>query len=35
MKQPPKLLTFSHAARECAMQMMLNTTYIQRELPTH
>jgi hypothetical protein len=34
MKQPPELLTFSHAARECAMQMMLNATYIQRELPT-
>ena len=34
MKQPPQLLTFSHAARECAMQMMLNATYIQRELPT-
>jgi hypothetical protein len=34
MKQPPQLLAFSHAARECAMQMMLNATYIQRELPT-
>jgi hypothetical protein len=34
MNPNPQLLTFSQAARECAMQMMLNATYIQRELPT-
>ena len=34
MKQPPQLLSFVHAARECAMQMMRNASYIQSELPT-
>ena len=33
MNPNPQLLTFSQAARECAMQMMRNATYIQRELP--
>ena len=34
MNPNPQLLTFSQAARECAMQMMSNAAYIQRELPT-
>ena len=34
MKHHSQLLTFAHAARECAMQMMHNAAYIQRELPT-
>jgi hypothetical protein len=34
MNPNPKLLTFTTAARECAMQMMLNAAYIQRALPT-
>jgi hypothetical protein len=33
MKHPPQLLAFAHAARECAMQMMRNASYIQSELP--
>jgi hypothetical protein len=33
MNPNPQLLTFSQAARECAMQMMSNAAYIQRELP--
>lgn len=34
MNSNPKLLTFTTAARECAMQMMLNAAYIQRQMPT-
>lgn len=30
----PELLAFATTARECAMQMMLNAAYIQRELST-
>jgi hypothetical protein len=33
MNPNPQLLTFSQVARECAMQMMSNAAYIQRELP--
>lgn len=34
MNPNPKLLAFTTAARECAMQTMLNAAYIQRALPT-
>ncbi len=33
MTPNPQLLIFSQASRECAMQMMSNAAYIQRELP--